>query len=143
MAECDDARAVGHQRAKTIQIDSSVRRQLADEELRATLDGELLPGDEIGVMLERGDNDLVVASDIRSSPRRCNEVDGLGGAAREDQAIAVGDSEEFRDSVSRALIAIGCCNRQRIRAAMGICVARLVELAYCIENDLRLLRCGR
>src|SRR6476620_6509687 len=61
MTECNDACAIRHHRSKTIQIDSAFWCELADAELRATLDGELLPGNEVGVMLECGDDDRVVA----------------------------------------------------------------------------------
>ena len=68
---------------------------VADAELRADADRELLPGDEVRVMLEPRDDDLVAGAHVRASPRRRDEVERLGRAAREDQSRRVLHADEL------------------------------------------------
>ena len=74
VAECDDTRAAGKNRPHAIQIDPAIICQLADPELRSLFQRELLPRDEVRVMLERRDDDLVSGLDVGPSPRRGNDV---------------------------------------------------------------------
>src|SRR5439155_19316845 len=61
MAECNDFRSTVHQRRKLVEIHTAVRGYGADAELSPTLDGELLPRDEVGVMFEARDDELVAS----------------------------------------------------------------------------------
>ena len=76
---------------------SPLRRQVADAKLRARRDRELLPRDEVGVVLEPRDHDLVAGAHVRPTPRGRDEVDRLGRAAREDQAGRILHADEPRD----------------------------------------------
>src|SRR6266508_322090 len=140
MAERDNLGPSRDHRPQTIEIDPAFARQLANPERRAPLDGELLPRDEVGVMLESCDYDLIPTLHVFSSPRGRDEIDGLSRPTGEDQTVAVGDSEEPRDPRSCSLVAIGRSNGQGVCAAMRIGVAGLVEVPDCVEYDIRLLR---
>src|SRR5687768_4348552 len=118
VAERDDPGAMSQERPQTIEIDSSVTRQLADPEACATLDCQLLPRDKVRVMLECRDDYVVAASDVLTSPRRGDEVDRFGCTAGEDQAIRVRDAEEPRDSLSRAAVAFSRSDGQAIGSTM-------------------------
>ena len=53
----------------------------------ALLGGELLPGHDVGVVLEMRDDDLVALVDVAAAPRLGDEVDALRRAAHEDDAV--------------------------------------------------------
>ena len=55
-----------------------------DAQARALLGAELLPRNDVGVVLEPGDDDLVARADVAAPPALGHEVDALGGAAHED-----------------------------------------------------------
>ncbi len=59
-----------------------------DPQARALLGAELLPGDDVGVVLEPGDDDLVARADVAPAPALRDEVDRLGRAADEDDVLA-------------------------------------------------------
>src|SRR5688500_14422144 len=69
VAERDDTRPMSQHRSQSVEIDSPVTCQLADAETRAALDRQLLPGDEVRVMLERGDHYVVAGQIGRASGR--------------------------------------------------------------------------
>lgn len=48
----------------------------------ARVDAELLPRHDVGVVLEPGDDDLVVATDVFPAPALRHEIDRLGGQER-------------------------------------------------------------
>ena len=54
---------------------------------------DLLPWDEVGVMLGFGDEHHVPATDVRAPPRACHEVQRLGGTAEHHQLFG-GNPEE-------------------------------------------------
>ena len=54
---------------------SAVSGQIA--ELRAARERELLPRDEVRVMLERRDDDLVARAHVRATPCRRDEIERL------------------------------------------------------------------
>ena len=58
-----------------------------DAQLRALLGAELLPGHDVGVVLEVRDDDLVALADVAPAPGLRDEVDALGGAAHEDDLV--------------------------------------------------------
>src|SRR5688500_16156611 len=69
VAARDNPGALSEERSQSIEIDSSVTRQLADPEACALLDRQLLPRDKVRVMLECRDHYVVAASDVLTSPR--------------------------------------------------------------------------
>jgi hypothetical protein len=73
VTERNDTGASVQQRLKFIEVDSAVFGELADAEIRAALDRELLPRDEVRVMLERRDDYLVSGADVVTSPCRSDE----------------------------------------------------------------------
>jgi hypothetical protein len=139
--DSDDLSFRGYQSRQAIQIDAMIFRQIADAKTCMFLDGELLPGDEIRVMLESRDDDLVALAEIGAPVGRRNEVYPFGCTPRENQAVAIAQSHEFCDTFSSRIVSIGCLDRQRIRAAVRIRVRVLVEIPDCIQHDTWLLRC--
>ena len=59
-----------------------------DAQTGARLGDELLPGHDVRVVLELGDDDLVALADVLAAPALGDEVDAFGGAADEDDLVA-------------------------------------------------------
>ena len=72
-----------------------------DAEARALLGAELLPRDDVGVVLEPRDDDLVAGADVAAAPALRDEVDSLGRAAHEDDVFGDGAFRKRR-TLSRA-----------------------------------------
>ncbi len=114
---------------------------------------ELLPGDEIGVVLEFGHDDLVACAEpesVRFGPtatcrgvpdRVGDEVQRLGRVGGPDDLVVL-CTDEARDRAARVLERLGGLGRQRVRAPMHGGVPVLVVVALGVEDDPRLLtRC--
>src|SRR5712691_10401549 len=140
MTKGDDFRTLVQQSAEEIEIDFSIRSELADSELRALPHRQHLPRDEIRVVIHRCNNDLVTACDIRYSPRAGDEVQPFSRATREDETVGITNAKKLRSPNARLVIELGCPHRKRVRPAMRIRVCRLVEIAQRVENDSGLLR---
>ncbi len=62
---------------------------------------EHLPGNDVGVMFEHVMTISSSCADIAAAPALCDEVDGLGSAAHEDDFICRRGTEEAADLVAR------------------------------------------
>ena len=118
-----------------VQIEPSVCSQLADLERRANFEGELLPGDEIGVMVECGHDDLVAGGEIWRPHDVATRFSASVVPLVKIKAVRVGDPNELRDPRPHRR-SVGRLNRERIGSAMRICVARLVEIAIASRTTL-------
>src|SRR6185369_1588928 len=85
----DHLRLRPDERREIVDVDATIAREARDGQLRAFLDGELLPGDEVGVVLQSRDDDLVAGAHVDAPPRRGDEVERFGRAAGEDEPIGV------------------------------------------------------
>ena len=92
---------------------------------RAALAAEHLPGDDVGVVLELGDEDCVARPHIRAlvglsaSPGVGDEVDRLGDVLREYGRLRL-SADERGDAPARAVIGGVGLLRQRVDAAMDV-----------------------
>ena len=142
MTERHDLRSRTHHRPHCIQVDSLLVRERAHKEARAAMLRELLPRDEIRMMVQRSHHDLVTFRHIRLAPCRRHEVQRLGGATREYQAFGIGDTNKLCDALPSGVVAVRRATRERVRAAMRIGVVVLVVVAHRVEHHTRFLRCG-
>src|SRR5258707_549056 len=76
-------------------------------------------------------------------PAPRHEISAFPGPGREDGAVGIANAEELRDPFTRLVVALGRPHGKRVRAAMRVCVRRLIEITQRIEHDPRLLRCRR
>ena len=74
-------------------------------------------------------------------PRTGDEIQPFRGAACEDEAVGIANAEKLGDPQTRLVVALGRPHGKRVRAAMWVCVRRIVEISQRIEHDLWLLRC--
>src|SRR5205823_1803547 len=116
-------------------IDAALARELANLELGAYEQRELLPRDKVRVVLHPGNYDLGALLEIRASPRGGDEVECLGRSPREDQRRRVDDAEKVRDALARVVIPLRGARRQLVRAAVRVRVVVLVVLPDRVEHD--------
>jgi hypothetical protein len=107
---------------------------------RALFRAQHLPGNDVGVMLQPGDDDLVVLLDVAPSPALRHQVDGLGGSADKDNLARGSGIEEAARLLAGRLVGVGCPRSQLMRGAMHVRVLVLVEVAEPVDDRLRLLR---
>ena len=96
----DGSQGVGHMRdanqedsvidevKQRVELDLTHVVDRRDDQLRAGLLANQLPGHDVGVVLEVRDQDLVTGLQARAAQALCNQVDRLGGATRQDNLIA-------------------------------------------------------
>jgi len=90
------------------------------------------------MMLEPGDDDLIVLLNILTSPALRNQVDCLGGSAHEDDLARSTGIEEPARLLTGRLVGICCARSEFVRGAMHIGVFVLVKVADAIDHRLRL-----
>ena len=78
-----------------------------DLQHRARLRAKLLPGHDVGVMFEPGNDDLVVLADVLAAPALRDEVDGLGGPADEDDLVRGRRAKKAAHLFTGILIGVG------------------------------------
>jgi len=80
MGDRDELRAVAEEALVLVeqQLSAVVHRDHPEHGTRPR--HQLLPGHDVGVVLEVGDDDLIALVDVLSAPAPGDEVDALGGA---------------------------------------------------------------
>ncbi len=137
--EGDELRARTDERAQGVEVDAPDGVERADAERRAVREGELLPGDEVRMVLGARDHDLVARAHVGRSPCGGHDVERFGGAAREDHPVGIGDAQKARDRQTRLVVALGGAHRERVGAAMRVRAVALVEAGDRVEHGARLL----
>ena len=94
MGERDELRLEPEQHLEHVEAEDAVVGDRDELEVAVLLLDEELPRDEVRVVLHLGQDDLVAARDVAAAPRVRDEVDRLGGVAREDDLVAVGRVDE-------------------------------------------------
>ena len=100
---------------------------------------QLLPWQEVAVVLRHGDGDLVARLQARSVAVR-DEVQALRRVPRENDLLSAPGAYEVADRLPRFLVGIRRPLRQRIQPPQRIGIARLVEIADRAQHRFRLLR---
>ena len=109
-------------------------------QLGAGLAGDELPGHEVRVVLELGDDDEIAGAEVREAPGVGDEVDPLGRVAGEDHLARVGRVEERPHPLARMLERLGRALGEHVDTAVHVRVRGLVELGHRVEHLPRLLR---
>lgn len=103
--------------------------------------GEHLPRDDIGVVLEGGDDDFVSGAQSGGEDVG-DEVDAVGGAGGEDDFVGRGGVEVTRDGFAGGFVGGGGLLGEVVGAAMDVGVGLLVVGAGGVEDGGRLLDGG-
>ena len=126
-----------------------VEQQLArvvdgnDAQEGAPLLAQELPGDDVRVVLDGGDDDLVARPDPRAAVARGDQVDALGGAADEHDLARIGGVEEALDADARLLVGLGGLLAQEMHAPVHVRVLQRVVGDERVDHGLGLLARGR
>ncbi|GAB1426057.1 hypothetical protein MASR2M16_32910 [Thauera terpenica] len=107
---------------------------------RARLLAQQLPGHDVGVVLHRGDEDLVAGAQLGPPPALRHEIDGFGGAAGEHDLFRMCGIDELLHGHARVVVELGGVLRQPMHAAVDVGVRFAVEAALGIDHRVRLLR---
>ncbi len=142
-------RHVGERDELGLELEQDVEHVLAQDpvvgdrdelEVGVLLLGQDLPRDEVRVVLHLGQHDHVAPADVLAAPRVGDEVDRLGGVAREHDLVRVGDPDEPRRLRARLLVLGRRPLADRVDPAMDVGVVLAVVGVHRLEDDLRLLR---
>ena len=131
------------QRLERTEIDAVVFGQRADVDLRARALGGHLPGHDIRMVFERGQDDPVAFADIGHSPARSDEIDRLGRAAHEDNLVLATRTHEIGGAPARGLVAQRHLCAATIDPAMDRRIIAAQRAVHRIDHGLRLLRRSR
>ncbi len=99
-----------------------------------------LPGDNVGVMLHRGDEDFVARPDILAPVALSHEVDGLCGPTDVDDFPRLAGVDEARHLPTRLLVGLGSALAKLVHPAVDVRVVRRKELFNGVYDDLWFLR---
>jgi hypothetical protein len=108
-------------------------------DLRPDLGRELLPRNEVGVMLEDGRHDAVAAFDVVPAPRVRDEVQGLGRVAHEDDLALARRVDEPRDLRAGFLERGGRALAELVDPAVDVRVVLLEDARHRVDHLSRLL----
>ena len=143
VSEGDHLRLQLHQRIESVPEDLAGYVVNGNEfEVGIHLARDLLPRDEICMMLGLGDQHHITTAQVRFAPRSRNKVERLGGAAEHHQ-FARWNVYIRSDARTCRLIPVSRHLGKRVRAAMWVRIRGEEELRHRINNALRALpRCG-
>ena len=112
------------------------------DELGAGFAADLLPRDQVGVVLHDGDDDLVARLEDRGSKALGDQVERLARVAGEDDLVGLGSADEVGNLLAHLRDGLGGLDGQRVQAAQGVGVHALVEVALGVEHAGGTLRGG-
>ena len=122
-----------------VEVDLAAVGDREHRELGARAARDVLPRDEVGVVLELRDDDEVAWPEVREAPGVGDEVDRLGRVAGEDHLARRRRVDELRELAARALERRRRALRERVDAAVHVRVRGLVERGHRVEHLPRLL----
>ena len=93
-------------------------------------------------MLDLGGEDDVAGLEVGVAPAAGDEVDALGGAARENDLGGIGGMDESRDSRACALVGVGGAHGEGVEAAVDVAVVALVVVHERVDDGARFLGGG-
>ena len=125
-----------------VQVEQALVVDRHPVDLGARLLGQLLPGDDVRVVLHLGEHDAVAGADVGVAPGAGDEVDRLGRVADEDHLAAVGGAEVVGDRRPGALVGGGRLGGERVRAAVDVGVVAALVAVDRLDRGQHLLGAG-
>src|SRR5437879_11555497 len=95
------------------------------------------------MMFDGGEQNLIPGLQVFPSPTEGDEIHGLGGAARKNDALWSLGADKAGDFLPNVLILSGGFLAQRMDAAVDVRVGFLVIARLGFDDAFRLLRGGR
>ena len=140
MGERDEPRPWSEQLLVLVQDHLSVIVNRRDAEACALLGRKQLPRDDVRVVLEPGDDNLVVFADVPAAPALRHQVDAFRRASHEHDLLGRRCVQEAADLLARGLVRVGRARGEGVSRAVDVRVLVLVEVGDPIDHALRLLR---
>ena len=113
-----------------------------DAEHDAALQGLELPGDDVAVVLHRGDDDLVACLHLRLTEGGCQQVDALRGAAGEDDFVCRAGVDELAHGLAAGLVQLRGLLGEEVHAAVHVGVGVVVFVGDGLHHLAGLLGGG-
>jgi hypothetical protein len=135
-----DERHAVEQPVEVGEVELGVVGQRDPAQLEVALGGELLPRDDVGVVLELGQHHRVAGSEVGGAPGPGDEVDRLGRVLREHDLVRARGTDETGDLGPGALHGVGRGLGERVRGAVHVRMGRLVVPVHRLDDGGRLLR---
>lgn len=140
MGGADESGAIVEKRLESIYLERPVFINVEDTELSPATLAKELPGDDVGMVLERRDDNLIALANELIAPCVGNKVYGLGRIASEDNLGRIGRSKERGDSLAGILIERGADVAEMVYAAVYIGIYSTIDVVVCVDYALWLLR---
>lgn len=102
-----------------------------------------LPGHQVAVVLQLGDDDLIALSDMALRPAPGDEIDRLGGVAGEDDLLTAAGADERGHTAARRLVSRRRPLSKAVSPAVGIGIIAPVKLIDRLEDLTGPVRRGR
>jgi hypothetical protein len=138
-----DLRARGEQPLELLHDDLALVVEGSHAQPRSFFLAQHLPGHDVRVVLEPGDEDLVPGADVAPPVGLGDEVDAGGGPAGEDRLLHRGRAHELLGLDPRRLVGVRRLHGEEMHAAMDVRVVLRVGALLRLDHDPRLLRAGR
>ena len=111
-----------------------------DSEDDALFLAEHLPGNDVGVMLHVGNDDLIAGAEVLFAERLGYGVDAVGGAAGEHDFVVIGGVEQALDLGAGTLVVVSGVLAEGMHAPVNVGVLGGVVAHQLVYDRLRLLR---
>ena len=140
VADGEEIGALGEEGVEGLQIEGAVVEDGNDFELGTAAFAKHLPGDDVGVVLEVGDEDFVTGCEVSGeSEDGGDEIDAVGGAGGEDDLVRRWGVEVSGDRDAGFLVGSGGGLGEMVGAAVDVGVDLLVVASAGVENGRRVL----
>ena len=100
-----------------------------------------LPGNDVGVMLQHGEDYLITGLQKGLDVSMSHKVDSLGGASHEYDVVLRGCADEIRRDLTGILVSVGGTRRQLVSASVNVGVLVCIVIGKPVDDRLRAL-CG-
>ena len=138
-----NSRGAVEQAVEIGQIEVAVISDGEPAQLDALLGGQHVPGDDVGVVLQLGDDHRVARSQIGMAPGSGHQVDRLSSVLGEDHLGGPGCADKAGDLGPGLLQSLGGFHRQLVGAAVDVGVEALVVVGEGVDHQLGFLGGGR
>ena len=138
----DHLRPLGQELLEGFEVERAVVVDRRPLDHRAAPFAMEVPGHDVGVVLEDGDDDLVALPDPHAAEGLRDEVDPLRRGAREDDLLDRRRVDEAADRLARMLVGLGRGIGEEVQAAVDVGVFVRIGVRHARRDRLRLLRRG-
>ena len=143
MGDGNEPRPLVQQSGESGHVQAAGAVDRRDHQLDTDPIAKKLPGHDVGMMFQLGNDHLIAGAQERGTPGVSDQIKCLGGAADEDDLGVVRSVEKPSNRVPRSVVTIGRSGAQTVDAAMHVGIVGSVELRQSIDHRTWLLRACR